>query len=228
MCGRFTLRASTETLVEHFMLDESQPIAPRYNIAPSQPVAVVRQPPDAGERTLTLIRWGLIPFWAKDPAIGNRLINARAETVAEKPAFRKAFQQRRCLIAADGYYEWRKTSGGKQPYYFRLKSEEPFAFAGLWESWTAADSGGEPLETCVIITTRANELSLPIHERMPAILQEADYDAWLDPAAKDRRQLAPLLEPYDSASMIADPVSTLVNNPRNDEPGCIRIQHELF
>jgi putative SOS response-associated peptidase YedK len=178
---------------------------------------------------LTLLSWGLIPAWAKDPAMGRRMINARAETVAEKPAFRSAFRRRRCLIAADGYYEWRKTGKTKQPYYIRLKDERLFAFAGLWESWTGPDhSDSQPLETCTIITTRANELSQPIHDRMPAILRESDYDLWLDPAEQDRDRLTPLLEPYDSDLMIADPVSTLVNNPRNDKPGCIEIQKELF
>ena len=229
MCGRFTLRTPANVLVEQFQLATAPDLLPRFNIAPSQPVAVVRQPPDACGRSLTLIRWGLVPFWAKDPAIGNRMINARAETIAEKPAFRTAFQRRRCLITADGYYEWRKSGGRKQPYYFRMRDERPFTFAGLWECWAGAESaGGGPLETCTIITTRANELSRPIHDRMPAILQEAGYDVWLDPAVHDRRRLAPLLAPYDSASMIADPVSTLVNNPRNDEPSCIEIQRELF
>ena len=149
---------------------------PRFNIAPTQSVAVVRQSGGKETRQLCLLRWGLIPAWAKDPSIGARLINARAETVAEKPAFRSAFKSRRCLIPADGYYEWKKTGSRKQPYYLRLQDERPFALAGLWDRW---NGGGKdaPLETCTIITTEANEITCPIHDRMPAILAEDDYSA---------------------------------------------------
>jgi putative SOS response-associated peptidase YedK len=223
MCGRFTLRTPMNVLVEQFLLETAAEMPLRFNIAPSQQVAAVRRMAGVEGRRLALLRWGLVPSWAKDPAIGSRMINARAETVAEKPSFRAAFRSRRCLIAADGYYEWRKSGGKKQPHYFRMKDDRPFAFAGLWERWGGEGAGGEPLETCTIITTDANELSRPIHDRMPVILREADYDLWLDPDEHDRRRLAPLLVPYESGAMTADPVSTLVNNPRNDEPRCIQI-----
>jgi putative SOS response-associated peptidase YedK len=230
MCGRFTLRTPTSALVEQFLLETAPELPPRFNIAPGQPVAVVRQPAGAAGRSLTLLRWGLIPSWAKDPAIGNRMINARAESAAEKPAFRTAFRRRRCLIPADGYYEWRRTGDRKQPYYFHMRDGRPFAFAGLWELWSGGEEGADsgPLETCAVLTTQANDLSRPIHDRMPVILPQAVYDVWLDPDETDRRRLQPLLAPYDSAPMVADRVSTLVNNPRNDDPRCIAIQGELF
>lgn len=227
MCGRFTLRTPLNVLIEQFELSETTPLLPRFNIAPTQPIAVVRQSGGKETRQLCLLRWGLIPAWAKEPSIGARLINARAETVGEKPAFRSAFKSRRCLIPADGYYEWKKIGGRKQPYHIRLEDERPFALAGLWERWEGGESG-TPLETCTIITTAANAATAPIHDRMPAILPEEEYSLWLDPGVQDRQMLARLLRPFDSQPMGSVPVSTHVNNARNDDPRCVATQPDLF
>ncbi len=218
MCGRFTLRTPANLLVERFMLDSTPDLAPRYNIAPTQDVAVVRATPEAG-RQLALLRWGLIPSWAKDPKIGNRMINARGESVAEKPSFRSAFKRRRCLVLADGYYEWRKIGKAKQPYWIRMQDERPFGLAGLWETWRGGDD--DIVESCTIITTSANELTKKIHDRMPVILDDADYELWLDPSVQDRQLVEPLLRPYDDGEMTFDPVSTVVNSPKNDRAECI-------
>ncbi len=175
--------------------------------------------------------WGLVPRWADDPAIGNRLINARAETAATKPSFRDAFRRRRCLIPADGFYEWKRQGGGKQPYYIRLEDDRPFAFAGLWERWEKA---GAVIESCTILTTDANELLMPLHNRMPAILDREQFDRWLDPTIEDAKVLQPLLGPYPAERMIAYPVSTVVNSPRHDVAECIdkappgKVQGSLF
>ena len=166
-----------------------------------------------------MLRWGLIPSWAKDPKIGNQCINAKAETVAEKPSFRAAFKKRRCLVVATGFYEWQVQGRTKQPMWIGLRSKRPFAFAGLWEHWTPAE--GEPLVTCTIITTEPNELMRPIHNRMPAILAPTSYDQWLDPAFQHIEPLKALLRPYLSEELTAYPVSTLVNNPRHDAPQCL-------
>ena len=215
MCGRFTLRTPAHRLAEAFGVRELPNLRPRYNIAPSQDVVAIRRAAEG--RELALLRWGLIPFWAKDAAIGNRMINARAETVAEKPAFRAAFRRRRCLIAADGFYEWRKTDGGaKQPYYIRLADDAPFAFAGLWERWAPPDD--DAVESCTLITTAANDLLKPIHDRMPVILAPSDHDAWLDAEAPSAEAL---LRPYPADDMIAVPIGRLVNDPRSDEAACI-------
>ncbi|MGH6960565.1 MAG: SOS response-associated peptidase, partial [Dongiaceae bacterium] len=182
-----------------------------YNAAPSQNLPVVRLDRD-GRRELALLRWGLIPSWARDPAIGYRTINAKAETVAEKPAFRAAFRKRRCLVPADGFYEWQKIDGGKQPWRITLKDGAPFAFAGLWEHW---DKGGEPVESFTIITTTANALCAEIDDRMPVIIGPADYEAWL--AAADTAIPQALLQPYPAETMAAYPVGTRVNSPKNDD-----------
>jgi putative SOS response-associated peptidase YedK len=216
MCGRFTLRAPASVVAEQFALFEVPPFAPRFNIAPSQPVPVVRL---ARGRELVWLRWGLIPAWAKDPAIGNRLINARAETVAEKPAFRAALRRRRCLVAADGFYEWQRTGKRKQPYFIRLRDDRPFAFAGLWESWEAPDSS--QIESCTLLTTEPNELMRPIHDRMPVILPADGYRVWLDPAMEKPERLLPLFRPYPAEEMTAEPVSTFVNSPAHEGPECI-------
>jgi putative SOS response-associated peptidase YedK len=216
MCGRFTLRARPQAVAEAFELLELSDLSPRYNIAPTQPVASVRLDPDRGGRVLVWQRWGLIPSWARDPSIGNRMINARAETVATKPAFRNAFAARRCLIVADGYYEWQKTAEGKQPYFIHRRDDAPFAFAGLWERW-----GPERLESCTIITTAANASMRSLHDRMPVILQPADYSRWLDPAVRDGEALASVLRPARDDLLAADPVQPVVNNPRNDVPECV-------
>jgi putative SOS response-associated peptidase YedK len=228
MCGRFTLRAAASVVAEQFAVLEVPPFAPRFNIAPSQPVPVVRLAPRQPEpqRQFTWLRWGLIPGWAKDPAVGSRMINARAETAAEKPAYRAALRRRRCLVAADGFYEWQRTGGHKQPYFIHMHDDRPFAFAGLWERWEGPDR--DAIESCAVLTTQPNELMRPIHNRMPVVLDQADYQPWLDPVVQKPEELAPLLRPYTSEAMVADPVSTWVNNPRNDDPRCVEPQRELF
>jgi putative SOS response-associated peptidase YedK len=220
MCGRFTLTADPNQLRETFeWLNVPQEISPRYNVAPTQPVAVVA---NDGKNQLDFYVWGLIPSWAKDPEIGNRMINARAETITEKPAFRNAFRRRRCLILADGFYEWQKVPGQntKTPMYIHLKSKGPFAFAGLWESWNSED--GSNILSCTIITTEPNALMQPIHNRMPVILPKEDYAFWLSPGEADLHQLQALLKPYDAGQMAAYPVSRLVNSPANDTPANIK------
>jgi putative SOS response-associated peptidase YedK len=217
MCGRYTLKTSAEVLAEHFELPEVPWFEPRYNIAPTQPVAVVRAGFEGGGRELSMLRWGLIPSWADDPAIGNRMINARAETVAEKPAFRTAFQKRRCLVVADGFYEW-KRENGKTPYYFRLKDSSPFAFAGLWERW---DKGEEPVESCTLLTCEANGVVAPVHGRMPVILKPEGYARWLDLEQQRTEALVRLLAPLPEDWLSAHPVGRLVNNPRNEDPRCV-------
>lgn len=217
MCGRFTLYKQPTTLAAHFDVVDVPDMPPRYNIAPTQDVAVVRQATEG--RTLDLLRWGLVPFWAKDLQIGAKMINARAETVAEKPAFRKAFASRRCLVVADGYYEWQRASGTKQPFYFCLQDEQPFAFAGLWEQWTHPD--GKIIETCTVLTTTASDLTSPIHDRMPVILHAKDHALWLDPTVHQVQILTPLLQPYPAEQMQVYPVSSYVNNSRHNGIQCI-------
>jgi len=218
MCGRFLLRSPGKVVAEAFDLSDVPDLLPRFNIAPSQPVAVVRQQAGADGRELAFLRWGLIPSWADDPSIGNRLANARSETAATKPSFRRAFRSRRCLVVADGFYEWQRTNGHKQPYWIGLQSQRPFGIAGLWERW---EKGEEPVESCTILTTDANELMQPIHERMPVILSPNQYDLWLDPRCQDSEKLAKLLRPFPAAGMLAYRVSALVNNPKNDMPQCV-------
>lgn len=218
MCGRFTLRSSPKVIAETFGLSEPPHLQPHFNIAPSQSVAVVRQQPETHQRELALLHWGLIPFWTDDPSIGNRMANARSETAAKKPSFRRAFRLRRCLVVADGFYEWQKTDGKKQPYYVRLQNDRPFGMAGLWERW---DKQGEPIESCTILTTDANELMMPIHERMPVIIPPDQFDLWLDPTVHDEKKLSGMLRPFDSKAMTAYPISTLVNSPKNDVAACI-------
>ena len=232
MCGRFTQRMSWQELHELMdLVGTPLNLRPRYNAAPSQDVAVIRSG-DPGSRsgasdgrTLAMLRWGLIPAWAKDPAIGHRLINARSETAAEKPSFRAAYRHRRCLIPADGFYEWRREGKTRQPWLFGLRGGAPFVFAGLWERWTvpagatltgslAEHSPGDTVETCTILTTAANETVAPVHGRMPVILPPDAYGSWL--AGED----VPLT-PYSPGDMTAHPVSTLVNRPANDDPRCV-------
>jgi putative SOS response-associated peptidase YedK len=189
---------------------------PRYNIAPTQPVSAILAEANTGERFLDLLRWGLVPFWAKDIAIGSKMINARAETVAEKPSFRTPFKRRRCLIPSDGFYEWDKEGGTRQPYHFRRKDGELFGFAGLWDEWTAPD--GSPLRTCTILTTTANPVVAPYHDRMPVILTSPDIESlWLDPSITEPDALESLLVPYPPEWMEAIPVSKRVNSPVNED-----------
>jgi putative SOS response-associated peptidase YedK len=219
VCGRFTLRKPGAILAEWFNLPEVPAWAPRYNIAPSQLVATVLRTADESTRRLRVYRWGLIPSWAKDPRIGDRMINAQAETAATKPSFRAAFRRRRCLVLADGFYEWQVLGRRKQPFYVGMRDECPFAFAGLWEHWES--QAGEAIDSCTLLTMEPNELIRSFHHRMPVILDKQDYDLWLDPAIQDPETLQPLLRPYPAEAMTAYPVSTLVNNPRNDIPECI-------
>lgn len=216
MCGRFVLAADGNAIQQQFNLTETPTIEARYNIAPTQPVAVIT---NAEPTALTYHRWGLIPSWAKDPSIGSRMINARAETAHEKPSFRSAFKRRRCLIPASGFYEWTKRDSGKVPMYIHLDDHAPFAFAGLWEVWHSPD-GGE-IHSCTILTTEPNDLIKPLHNRMAVILDEADYDMWLSPDELPADALKPMLRPYRADAMRAYEVSTLVNKPANDSPQCI-------
>jgi len=215
MCGRFSLTDFQEVLrvVAPFIKDYPPEIPPRYNIAPSQAVAVI---PNYKEPELDFFLWGLIPSWSKDAKIASRLINARGETVAEKPSFRSAYKRRRCLILADGFFEWIKTPGEKRktPHYIQLESREGFAFAGLWEIWNSPD--GDEIRSCTIITTSPNELVAKLHNRMPVILEKDAYALWLDPAEKTHDDLDHLLKPYPAIEMMHYPVSTLVNRPAND------------
>jgi len=216
MCGRFTMHHTREQVALRFDLQTVE-AAPqeRFNIAPTQPVAVVREQND--ERVLDALQWGLIPAWAKEPGIGNKLINARAETLAEKPSFRQALKKRRCLIPADGFYEWKKEGMARQPMHIRRTDSDLFTFAGLWEEWKAED--GRPLRTCTIITVAPNEVPLPIHDRMPAILRPEDEAAWL--TETDTGLLLSLLRPYPAEQMEAFAVSKKVNVPTIDDPALL-------
>lgn len=219
MCGRFALYSDPSTLARRFETETIPGMEPRYNIAPSQTIPIVRE--ESGKRQFALVHWGLIPHWAKDIKIGYHTINARAETVNSKPAFRNAFKHRRCLVPADGWYEWQVIPGSKtkQPWFIALKDRQPLAFAGLWEQWKTPE-GGE-LESCTIIVTDANSFTRQIHDRMPVILSPGDWDAWLESEAKDAEGLQSLLKPYPSEDIAAWPVSTKVNSPRNDSLECL-------
>jgi len=222
MCGRFSLTGSRSAIANAFKV-EVPDFLPRYNIAPSQAIAAILEIDEVGKREFVFLRWGLIPSWAKDPAISYKLINARSETVSEKPSFRYAFKHRRCLILADGFYEWQRTEGSKakkQPYYFTLKDSQFMAFAGLWERWESSE--GDLINSCTILTVGANELLQPIHDRMPVILQPKDYDVWLDRSVVKGDQLQPLMVPYPADEMNTYPVGTLVNSPKNDSLECLQ------
>ncbi len=220
MCGRYSLTTPLEAVRQLFDFPERPNLAVRVNIAPSQEVAAVRlEAEKAGARRFVWLRWGLIPSWAKEPGIGNRTINARAETIAEKPAFRAAFRRRRCLIPADGFYEWKTERGRKQPYRIALEGGAPFAFAGLWERWEGSGAAGA-VESCTIVTTEANARLKAIHHRMPVILAPGAYEAWLDPATAGAEAQA-LLRPAPSEWFTAYRVSPKINSPANDDPALI-------
>jgi putative SOS response-associated peptidase YedK len=221
MCGRFTLTTSHEVLARAFDLDDAPALAPRFNVAPGQDVATVWQTPE-GRRELRLRRWGLVPHWARDAKIGSRLINARSETAAEKPAFRTALRQRRCLVPADGFYEWGAgggATGAREPYYLTLPEREPFAIAGLFEHWRCED--GSLLESCVLLTVPPNDRVRPVHDRMPAILRREDHASWLDPTERDARRVQALLAPWAGRELTLRAVSRLVNRAGHDDPACI-------
>jgi putative SOS response-associated peptidase YedK len=218
MCGRFALIVDASVLADVFDVDPPRKLAPRFNIAPTQTIPIVRAGREAG-RECSLVRWGLVPSWAKDEKIGARMINARGETVAEKPSFRSAVKTRRCLIPANGFYEWVRTDSGKQPHFIHFGDARPFAFAGLWERWHKGEGG--PLDTCTIITTSPNELIAELHDRMPVILPPARFDEWLKTTPMAPERLQEILAPHPAEGMEAYPVSTYVNKPANDGPECI-------
>jgi putative SOS response-associated peptidase YedK len=218
MCGRYTLKSRADIIAETFGVPVPATLPERFNIAPSLQVLAIREQAGSHQRELVALQWGLVPFWADDPEIGSKMTNARSETAATKPAFRASFRSRRCLIVADGFYEWQPRNGTKQPYYIRLKSGRPFGMGGLWERW---EKHGEPLETCTILTCDANESMLAIHDRMPVVIPPESFDIWLDPDIHDPGRLARLLRPFHPDEMTAYPVSTLVNNVRNDSAACI-------
>jgi len=217
MCGRFVLTSDTDAVQMAFNLTTTpETLVPRFNIAPSQPIAVItNEQSDA----LTFHKWGLIPSWAKDPKIGNRMINARSETAADKPSFRAAFRRRRCLIPADGFFEWQKQDDGKQPMFIHLKDKQVFAFAGLWEVWHSPE--GDEIRSATILTTEPNDFMATIHNRMPVILRRGDYATWLAPDEQKPDDLEPLLRPFAADQMAAYPVSRFVNSPANDTPETI-------
>ncbi|MDY6935600.1 MAG: SOS response-associated peptidase [Spirochaetota bacterium] len=218
MCGRFAQICSKAVIEEEFEVEEvTFDLKPSYNVAPGQDVAIII---DDGTRRLHQFQWGLIPFWAKDPSIGRRMINARAETIYTKPSYKYAFRSRRCLVVADGFYEWRRDGKMKVPVFLRQRSERPMGFAGLHETWIPKK--GEPINTCTIITTEANELVKQIHNRMPAIINKEDEYIWLNSAIEDKKLLLPMLNTDESHKMEGYEVSTYVNSPKNNSPECIK------
>lgn len=227
MCGRFSLTSSPETLTREFGIPPAQAsrLVARFNIAPGQPIAMVAAGPSAGSRLLDHAVWGLIPSWSKDPTMGARLINARSETVLEKPSFKASMLHHRCLIPADGYYEWKKAGLHKQPYYFREKSGRPFTMAGIWSDW--GDGDGGQIRTCAILTREALGPVRAIHERMPVIIPPEARAAWLDPRLSAPAQAAGLLAAPQELPWEIQPVSTRVNDPRNDDPSCVERTAEL-
>jgi putative SOS response-associated peptidase YedK len=246
MCGRFKIRTPAPVLIEHFQLDVSGDrqlalFEPRYNIAPTQEIMAVRLDRASGKRYAAMLRWGLVPSWSKEPMSGAPMINARGETLAEKPAFRTAFRSRRCLIPADGFYEWQQMAangrGKKQPYYIHRRDGAPIAFAGLWETWRGKrpptqqrQNVDEPLtiESCTIVTTSASQSLCHLHDRMPVILAPADYNAWLDANIQDANELQHLIAPCGDDELVAEPVATHVNRVANDDARCIEVQRGLF
>jgi putative SOS response-associated peptidase YedK len=211
MCGRFARRADPKRLAKEFKVAEVPGVGPRYNIAPTQDVLGVVETPDG--REMRFYQWGLVPSWAKDASVGARLINARSETVLEKPSFREAFKKRRCIIPADGFYEWQRAGGRKQPFFFRMRDERPFGFAGLWERWE--DEGGRVINSCAILTTEANEVLRSVHDRMPVILHPKDYELWLGGDARELDLVKEMLRPYPAEEMTGYPVGASVNSPSN-------------
>lgn len=230
MCGRFARFSPAHIFRMLFQLDEILDLVPQYNIAPGQDVFAVRgivirdeqqrsASPKNYSKEVSTFRWGLVPIWAKDPQIGFKMINARSETVTEKPAFLEAFKKHRCLIPIDGFYEWKKQQDGKQPYYIHMTDKQPFALGGIWDAWT--NPQGKILESCSILTTAPNEVVKPIHNRMPVIIEPKDFDLWLNPAIQESEKVKPLLKPYTASTMVAYPISTFVNSPRNQGEQCI-------
>lgn len=233
MCGRYRLSRRKQVVEEYFdSVSGEVDWIPRYNIAPTQPIPVIRQNPKEPIRELSLVRWGFIPSWAKDPSVAVKMINARSETADTKPAFRDALKSRRCLIPADGFYEWARTGKSKQPYCFEVDEGELFAFAGIWDRWK--DPSGKLVETCSILTMTPNTVTSPVHDRMPVILDPEGYDLWLDPGMRNVAAASELLKPYDARTMRSYPVSTHINLVTNDDEACsapvelAQIQNRLF
>ncbi|MBI1784887.1 SOS response-associated peptidase [Candidatus Sumerlaeota bacterium] len=227
MCGRFSVHTPKDQLISAFQgalpeLDtEGLPdFVPRYNIAPSQSVLAIGQSEGRLRPKIALLKWGLIPSFIKDPKASPAPINVRAESAAQKPMFRQAFSRRRCLVLADGFYEWKREGASKQPYYFRMADRQPFAFAGIYETWRG-EGAASPIISCAIFTTGPNDLLRPIHDRMPAILEPEHYALWCDPKTTDAAKVQPFLKPYSAAKMLGFPVSSYVNSPRNDDPRCL-------
>lgn len=221
MCGRFVLESPVDSIMNEFNAERpSFQLEKSFNVSPGQTVLLLIS---EGKRKLIPCRWGYIPSWSKDEKIGNRMINARAETIAEKPSFKNAFKKRRCMVIADGFYEWRHRNNTKSPFFIRLKSKRPFGLAGLYNVWTSPD--GKPLCTCTIVTTEANRILREIHGRMPAIISKKKYDVWLDPAINDSSELLPLLQPYPADEIEFFEVSKRVNSPKNDSPENIQPLH---
>ena len=221
MCGRYRLSRRKQIIEEYFgSAPWDDDWNPRYNIAPTQQVPVIRQHPKEPVRQISTMRWGLVPHWAKDPSGAANTINARSENAAMKPAFRDPMRFRRCLIPADGFYEWKRTANSRQPYCFEVSDGELFAFAGLWDGWKNGD--GEWIKTCTILTTTPNALTSTVHDRMPVILSRDSYDIWLDPGMTDVQVISELLKPYDHNAMRSYPVSTRVNRVENDDQECSR------
>jgi putative SOS response-associated peptidase YedK len=218
MCGRYRLSRRSQLVEEYFDSVGDDDWTPRYNIAPTQPVPIIRQNPKEPRRELSLVRWGLIPWWAKDSSGAAGMINARSETAASKPAFRDALKLRRCLIPADGFYEWKKNGKEKQPYCFEVNEGQLFAFAGIWEAWK--DSSRKTIETCSILTTTPNAVTSTVHDRMPVILEPDNYDLWLDPGMTKLDAVTDMLKPFDARLMRSFPVSTRVNHAANDDVEC--------
>mgnify|MGYP001241983556 CR=1 FL=1 len=216
MCGRYTLTVNIKTVAEVFGVAPTLETTPRYNVAPTQEVVTILR---NGTDHLAQLRWGLIPSWAKDESVGSRMINARAETLAEKPSFKGLLRSKRCLVIADGFYEWKQENGSKTPMYITMKSGEPFAFAGLWDNWKSPD--GQQIRSCTIITTQPNEVVASIHNRMPAILVPDAGELWLDTNLRDEAALMHWLAPYPADQMTARAVSRLVNDPKRDSPELI-------
>ena len=219
MCGRFTLSVEPAAIADHFGLDEAPELRARFNVAPGQSIATIFLSGEDHRTVLSWRRWGLVPSWAKDQKIGSRLINARAETVSEKPSFRTALRRRRCLVPADGFYEWAGTKGSKQPYFIGLDGRAPFAFAGLWERWT--DPEGEALESCTLLTTEATEHLSGLHGRMPVIVDPNDYGLWMDPDVQEPDLVSPVIDRNLGGTLNFYPVSAHVNDVRHDDPRCL-------
>jgi len=221
MCGRYRLSRRKQIIEEYFDTSPwDDDWSPRYNIAPTQPVPVIRQHPKEPVRQVSTMRWGLIPNWARDASIASGTINAKSETASTKPAFRDPLKFRRCLIPADGFYEWKRTSTGKQPYCFEVNEGELFAFAGIWDGWR--DGSGKWLKTCSILTTIPNAVTATVHDRMPVVLHPDNYDLWLDPGMQDVAAISELLKPYDARLMRCYAVSTRLNHVANDDEECSR------